>query len=454
MLELPLGLGTSVVFVLASGGASGSLGISGLYLQITAIVVCITLVAFFSSAEASLISVNKLRIRYLAEQGNRSAQVVTRVLEHHEKFFATILLTENAFIIFASSLGTAVAITLVQGNAALVLLAPLVMTVVIVAFGEITPKTLAAGSAERWSLFVARPISVIMYLETTVIFLFTLMPRLMVKLMGREQGLWASSVTEGELRMLIDISKTEGAVDEDEADLLEKVFSFGDRQMREIMTPRPEFVMVELSTTLEEFLRVYSDHSHTRFPVYDDSMENVVGVLSSKDVLLAVGQNQPKLQDSVTNMLRPAFFVPETKTVSSTFNEMQQGGNGLVLMVDEFGGIAGLATVKQLLEVIVGQVTMEDDDSEESYIPVDENTYRLDAGVGIPEINEELDLGLPEGDYQTVAGFILDSLGRIPEEGDMVEFKNLRMTVKEMNGVKIETVELRRMVFEAEGAGS
>ena len=454
MLELPLGLGTSGVFVLAAGGAGGSLGISGLYLQITAIVVCITLVAFFSSAEASLISVNKLRIRYLAEQGNRSAQVVTRVLEHHEKFFATILLTENAFIIFASSLGTAVAITLVQGNAALVLLAPLVMTVVIVAFGEITPKTLAAGSAERWSLFVARPISVIMYLETTVIFLFTLMPRLMVKLMGREQGLWASSVTEGELRMLIDISKTEGAVDEDEADLLEKVFSFGDRQMREIMTPRPEFVMVELSTTLEEFLRVYSDHSHTRFPVYDDSMENVVGVLSSKDVLLALGQNQLKLQDSVTNMLRPAFFVPETKTVSSTFNEMQQGGNGLVLMVDEFGGIAGLATVKQLLEVIVGQVTMEDDDSEESYIPVDENTYRLDAGVGIPEINEELDLGLPEGDYQTVAGFILDSLGRIPEEGDMVEFENLRMTVKEMNGVKIETVELRRMVFEADGAGS
>jgi len=140
MLELPLGLGSSGGFVLAASGASGSLGISGLYLQITAIVVCITLVAFFNSAEASLIPVNKIRIRYLAEQGNRSAQVVTRVLEHHAKFFATILLTENAFIIFASSLGTAVAITLVHGNAALVLLAPLVMTVVIVAFGEITPK--------------------------------------------------------------------------------------------------------------------------------------------------------------------------------------------------------------------------------------------------------------------------------------------------------------------------
>ena len=184
MVEPPLGLGTFWVYVLAAGGSPSSLGISGLYLQIVA---CIGLVAFFSSAEASLISVNKLRIRYLAEQGNRSAQVITCVLDHHEKFFATILLTENAFIIFASSLGTAVAITLVQGNAALVLLAPLVMTVVIVAFGEITPKTLAAGSAERWSLFVARPISVIMYLETMAIFLFTLMPRLMVKLLGKSR---------------------------------------------------------------------------------------------------------------------------------------------------------------------------------------------------------------------------------------------------------------------------
>ena len=138
----------------------------------------------------------------------------------------------------------------------------------------------------------------------------------------------------------------------------------------------------------------------------------------------------------MTEFRRPAFFVPETKTVSSTFREMQQGGYGLVLMVDEFGGIAGLATVKQLLEVIVGQVTMEDDESGEFYTPVDENTYRLDAGVAISEINEELDLGLPEGEYQTVAGFILFDLGRIPEEGDVVEFENLRLTVKEMIGVR------------------
>lgn len=427
-------------------------GISGLYLQAIVLVGCIALVAFFSSAEASLISVNKLRIRYLAEQGNRSAQAVRRVLDRHEKFFATILLTENAFIIFATTVGTAVAINLLGTQGAMVLIAPLVMTVVIVAFGEITPKTLAAGYSERWSLVVARPIAVIMFLETFIIYLFTILPRFIVKVMGRQQSLWSPSVTEGELRMLIDISRSEGAVEESEADLLEKVFRFGDRQMREIMTPRPEIVLIERGTSLEKFLPLYSEHSHTRFPVYEGSMENVVGILFSKDLLLAVGEGRLKAQDSVTDLLRPVLFVPETKAVGSTFSEMQQNGYGLTLTVDEFGGIAGLATLKQLLEIIVGQVTDEGEVPEEPYTPVDEHTYRLDAGMSISEINEELHFDLPEGDYQTVAGFILDSLGRIPDEGDVVEYGDLRLTVNAMSGVKIERVDLRRVREEHDGA--
>ncbi|MCH7606155.1 MAG: HlyC/CorC family transporter [Chloroflexi bacterium] len=445
MVEPPLGLASSSFYVLAAGNSTAVLGISSLYLQVIVFVVCIGLVAFFSSAEASLIAVNKLRIRYLEAQGNRSARAVTRVLERHEKFFATILLTENAFIIFAASLGTAVAISLVGENGAWIWVAPLVMTVVIVAFGEITPKTLAAGASERWSLIVARPISLIMYLETFIIYFFTLLPRFLVKVMGSNQGLWAPSVTEGELRMLIDISKAEGAVAESEANLLEKVFRFGDRQMREIMTPRPEIVWLEQGTTLEKFLPLYAEHSHTRFPVYEGSTENVVGVLSSKDVLQALGQDKLQAQGSVTQFLRPAYFVPETKSVSSSFSEMQQSGYGLVLTVDEFGGIAGLATLKQLLEIIVGQVGEEGEAPEEPYTPVDEDTIRLDAGRGISEINEELNLGLPEGEYQTVAGFILDSLGRIPDEGDVVEYQDLRLTVKAMSGVRIDRVELRRL---------
>lgn len=456
MGEPTLDLGISFLYILsivllASNGfvaflstAEASLGISSIYIQFIVLVLSIGLVAFFSSAEASLISVNKFRIRYLAERGNRSAHAITRVLDQHEKFFATILLTENAFIIFASSMGTVMAIAILGDRGALLLVAPLVMTVIIVTFGEITPKTLAAASAERWSLIIARPIGFIMYLETFVIYFFTILPRLIFKVMGRKQSLWSPSVSEGELRMIIDMSREEGAVEEGEAALLEKVFNFGDRQVREIMTPRPEIFWIEKDSSLESFLSSYAEHSHTRFPVFEGSIENVVGVLSVKDGMLALGKGQLQPKEGITNLLRPALFVPETKTAGSTFGEMQQGAYGLVLTVDEFGGIAGLVTLKQLLEVIVGQVGEEGAGPDEPYTAIGRDTFRLDAGMGIPEINEELKVELPEGDYQTVAGFILYSLGRIPAEGDSVEYRDLRLTGKAMSGVRTDEVELRR----------
>jgi putative hemolysin len=439
------GLTAQVKVLLATGEPTITFGISNIYIQVLILLVSVAMVAFFSSAEASLISVNKFRIRYLAEQGNSSARVVNQVLARPEKFFSTILLTENAFIIFASSFGTAMAINLLGGGEASVLIATLIMTVLIVAFGEITPKTLAATASDRWSLVIARPIAAVMFLETFIIYLFTLLPRLIFRIMGGRQHTWGPSVTEGELRMLINIGQLEGTVEAAEAALLEKVFRFGDRQVREIMTPRPEIIWIEQGTTLQKFLSLYAEHSHTRFPVYEGSMENVIGVLSNKDVVVAMGKGQLRAEDSVTALLRPAYFVPETKTVSSTFTEMRLRGHGLVLTVDEFGGIAGLATLKQLLEVIVGEVGEEGSGPEAGYSIVDEDTFQVDAGLGISEINEKLNLALPEGDYQTVAGFILAQLGYIPEKGETLEHGGLRLTVKSMDGVRIEEVELQRV---------
>jgi len=191
-------------------------------------------------------------------------------------------------------------------------------------------------------------------------------------------------------------------------------------------------------------LALYARHSHTRFPVYDGSMENVVGVLSNKDVVVAMGEGRLQPGDKATGFLRTAFFVPETKTISSTFTEMQRNGHGLVLTVDEFGGIAGLATSKQLLEVIVGAMADEGTAPEELFTTIGENTYSFDAGVGITEINEELQLNLPEGEYQTVAGFLLYQLGYIPERGEIVEYGALRFTIRKMDGVRIEIVEITR----------
>ena len=438
------GLLAGGTILLAPGDLPVEIGISNIFLQVAILLFSVLMVAFFSSAEASLISVNRVRISYLAEQSNRAARVVNQVLERREKFFATILVTENAFIIFATSVGTTMAINLLGGGGWAILLAPLIMTVVIVQFGEITPKTLAATYSDRWSLLIARPLAIVMFLETWIIFAFTLFPRLLLRLMKDRSGIGSPSVTEGELRMLINIGRAEGSVDASEAALLQRVFGFGDRQVQEIATPRPEVIWIEESTTLEQFLALYARHSHTRFPVFDGSMENVVGVLFNKDVVVAMGEGRLQPGDKVTGFLRPAFFVPETNTISSTFAEMQRHGHGLVLTVDEFGGIAGLATLKQLLEVIVGAVADEGIAPEELFTSIGENTFSLNAGIGITEINEELQLNLPEGEYQTVAGFLLAQLGYIPERGEIVDYGALRFIIRKMDGVRIEIVEVIR----------
>ena len=226
--------------------------------------------------------------------------------------------------------------------------------------------------------------------------------------------------------------------------MLEKVFRFGDQQVMDVMTPRQEIVREEQGTTLNQFLAIYSQDRHSRFPVFQGSTENIVGVLSIKDVLLGLGEGKLLAEDSVTEILRAAYFVPESKPVGETFEVMQRGGHGLVLTVDEFGGIAGLATLEQLLEVIVGDVDEEGMNPDRPLVAVDQDTFLIDAGLGISEINDQLTLNLPEGQYQTVAGFMLDRLGHIPQVGDGLEFQDWQLTVKVMDRVKIEEVEVHR----------
>ena len=407
------------------------------------LLVCVALSAFFSASETAFIALSKARLMHLINIGAPGANRVGQLLQRPDKFLATVLLSNNLVNTAVAALGTALAVSLLGSNDyKAVLAATLGVTLVLLVFGEALPKTIAWHSSERVAFAVARPLTLVSATLTPPVRIIQAITSVVIRRMGISVGF--DQVGEEEIRGLIAAGAQSGRLAADEAALLEKVFRFGDRQMQEIMTPRPEIVWVERETDFQEFLPIYQEHRHTRFPVYEGTMENVVGVLAIKDVLLAMGRQQLHPQGRVTDLLRPVYFVPETKTVSSTFNEMQLNGYSLVLTVDEFGGISGLATLKQLLEVIVGQVGEEGAIPEVPVVPLDDDTYRIDAAMGITEINEELNLGLPEGDYQTVAGFILDALGRIPEAGDVVEFQGLKLTVNAMDGVRIDKVELRR----------
>lgn len=438
------------VVLLQAGDAGGGLAIP-LGLQLSLLIVSFLGVAFFTSAEAALIAVNKIRIQFLVEQGHAAARAVDGVLSQHEKFFATILLSQNAFTIFATAIGTALAAEMLNDSGYAALLTTLIMTVVISIFGEITPKTVAATYSERWSLIAARPVGWVMLLCTPFIYVFTVAPRLIYKALGTSPDGWQTTFGEGELRLMIDLSREQGAVESEEAQRLHRVFNFRDRRLSEIMTPRTEIVWIERGTTLRDFLALYAENSHTRFPVFEGSQEAVVGMLSNKEVLIAQGKGLIGLDDPVTGTMREVDFIPETVTMSDAFDAMQDKRRSMMLVTNEYGGIAGLVTLKQLIGVIVGPMVDDDPPSamaDSSITPLDDGGYLVDGGMTIIEINDRLGddgIALPEGEYRTIAGLVLHQRGEIPQESDAVRAGDLAITVTEMAGARINRVRLEQM---------
>ena len=419
-------------------------------LQLSLLVMSFLGVAFFTSAEAALVAVNKIRIQFLDGEGNAAAGVVNRVLAQHEKFFATILLSQNAFTIAATAIGTALMAERLQNAGYAAVLTTVIMTVTISIFGEITPKTLAATYSERWSLVAGRPVAFVMLVCAPFIYLFTALPRLMYKVMGTSPDRWQTGLTEGELRLMIDLSRQQGAVESDEAERLHRVFDFGDRRVGEIMTPRTEIVWVKKGATMRQFLALYAENSHTRFPVFEGTRETVLGVLSNKEVLIALAQGRIGLDDAVTDTMRPVDFIPETVTVSDAFDTMQDQRLSMMLVTNEYGGIAGLVTLKQIIGVIVGTVVEDDPPSAEagsSILRLEDGAYLIGGGVTIIEINDRLEdsgITVPEGEYQTIAGLVLHELGELPREGDPVRIGDLVVTVTDMAGGRVNQVRLER----------
>lgn len=399
-------------------------------------------VAFFSSSEISLVALNPLRVRHRAEQGHKGAHAAQRIAARHDRFFAAILLTENALIIFASSLGTALLISLLGNRGESVALATAIMTLLIVIFGEITPKTLARQWADVWGLIVAPVVDLVIRLETPILLFFTVLPRLIQRLVGAPAA--SPFATEAELRLLTDILEEQGAVEKEEGEMLGRVLRLGDRPVREVMTPRTEVMGVEEGTTLQQFLsEVYARESHTRFPVFVDSLDHVTGILSIKDVLLALARGEISLNDPVTPLARPAFFAPETKRIGPLLAEMRERRTQMAIIVDEFGGTAGLVTLKRLVEEVVGPFR-DELEAEAPLETLDEHTFQMAGSLHVDRAREEMALDLPDGPYETVAGFILHQLGRIPKEGDQVRYGPWRFVVTEMDGLRIERVLVTR----------
>jgi len=417
-----------------------------LTLSIIVIVVSLLISAFISGTEAALIATNKVRIRHMVRQGDKRAAAVYKILTRPEDFFGVILLINNLVNVLAATLIGALTAELIGGSAGLAVgVATGVSTLIIVIFSELTPKSFATATAERWSLAVGGIITFLMLVLGPLIWFFTYIPKGINKIVGGQDSFSTPIITPGELRMLIDMGEEQGIVDSSQGTMLDNIFRFGETEVRDVMTPRTEIVWVDSGTTMREFLATYRSHPHTRFPVFDTEHDDIVGVLSVKDVMGSMADNKLDLAQPVTRLMRAALFIPETKRLDDLFTMMQQTGHKVALAVDEYGDVAGLMTLTRVVEQIVGRTGEEGHRPERRFITVNENTYVVDGGMSIEEANAELHLGIPEGGYETVAGFFLEMAQRIPTIGARVRYGGVRLQVAEMDGNRITSVRVRRI---------
>ncbi|MFC1901188.1 hemolysin family protein [Chloroflexota bacterium] len=414
--------------------------IEALYLVL--LVVCLILSAFFSGSETAFISLQRVRLEHLVSTETRGAKRVARMIERPEKFLSTVLLGNTFVNIAAAALATALALNHWPEHG--ILIATAGITVVLLIFSETTPKTFAVHHAEKLSLIAVRPLELISWLFTPVTAVMSWIASGIGKLVGGEP-VNGSLATADDIRNMISVGHKEGTVEETEAKMLHKVFDFGDRPVREITIPRPEVIAIEKGSTIADFLSLYAESPLSRFPVFEENMDNVIGILSIKDVLMARAKAEIDKTTLIDELIRPAYFTPETKLIDELFNEMRDNNYRMSVVIDEFGGTAGIVSLSRLVEKIVGPVGDELADAEREYEKINANTYQIDGGMRIEEINEEMELDLPESeDYETIAGFVLSRIGHIPRQGEQLRYTNVKIVITKMRAMKIEEVMLTK----------
>jgi len=415
-------------------------GINSLFLVL--FLISLAAAAFFCSAETAFIGMQRLRLKHLVHTNHPKAKIVAKILDKPEKFLATVLLCINFFETAVATLGTVMAVSLWKENLG-VAIATIVITILTLIFAELIPKSLAARYGERIALVYARPIEII----STVLYPFVyVLNHIGIRFtrMAGDSTETRLTISEDEFRTAITVGEAEGVWEEEEAEMLHKAFEFADRPVSEVMQPRTEVTWLRQGTTLAGFLDIYKQYPFSRFPVYKGTTDNVVGVLSIKDVIMAQANKSLTLDSPIDELVRPVHFVPETKRLGELLAEMRDNNYHMVAVVDEYGGVAGIAALEQLTQEIMGVIGDELAVKEKDFVPIDAHTCEVDGGVRVEEANEELDLDLPTGDYETVAGFILSHLERIPKQGEHLKYKDLKITIAQMNGRKIEKIQITR----------
>lgn len=406
-------------------------------IQLVIVIILLSASAFFSSAETALMTSNKLKMRNLAENGDKRAAKVLKVTENTDKMLSAILIGNNIVNLTASSISTA--LTLKIFGSKLVGIATGILTFLILVFGEITPKNVASKNAENMALAYIGVISFLVTLLTPVIFIVNTVAKFVISIFNKN-GDDNNAVTEEELRAMVEYSHEEGIIENEEKKMIVNVVDFGDTVAGDIMVPRVDMVMVDEKSSYEEILQVFREERYTRIPVYEETPDNVIGILNVKDFLLIEDRENFVMKE----LLREPLYTYEYKKTSTLMMDMRKTGANIVIVLDEYGITAGLITLEDMLEEIVGEIRDEfDADEDEGITKVSDLEYLIDGSTNLDDINDRIGLSLSSEEYESIGGLIMEKLGRLPVEGEIINLDNIVLTVKKMDHARIEKVCLK-----------
>lgn len=407
-------------------------------LQIGLLVVLLLSSGFFSASETSLMSLSKIRIRYMEDEGVKGAKLVGSLIEKSSDLLSSILVGNNIVNIAATSVSTSLFINIFGDGG--VAIATAVMTVLVLIFGEITPKTIAANSPEKIAVAVSKPISIIMKITKPIVWVFNLLTGIIFKIMGIDNDGVKPFITEEELKAMVNVSHEEGVLEMEEREIINNVFQFGDMQAKEAMIQRLDMVAIDIEDSYDEIIELFKSEKLSRLPVYQESIDDIVGILNIKDIIFLSDEEIENFD--IKDYVREAFFTYEFKKITQLLEEMKKEKTQMAIVVDEYGGTAGLLTIEDLVEVIVGDIDDEYDEEEEEIVKINDNEYLVEGSTKISDVNEQLGINLESEEFDSIGGFIIGYLKRIPEENEIIEVEDVKFKVESIDKNRINKIRI------------
>ncbi|MBB6624919.1 HlyC/CorC family transporter [Clostridium gasigenes] len=396
--------------------------------QIVLLIILLVMSAFFSMSETALMSLSKIRIRHMVDEGMKGAKLVAKLTEEPNKLLGAILIGNNIVNIGASALATSLALRAFGESG--VGIVTVVMTILVLIFGEITPKSFAKQKSEQVSLRVSKPINIVVKVFRPLIFVFTAISSVFIRILGCDPKASESFITQEELRTMVGVSEEEGVLEGVEKEMIFNIFDFVDSQVKDVMVQRVDVVAVDVNANYEEILDVIKKEQFSRIPVYDQTIDDIVGALYVKDLIIA-GQNKENFK--VIDYIRAPYYTFEFKKIKELFSEMKKTRNHLAVVLDEYGGTVGIVTIEDLIEEVFGDIEDEYDDENNEIEVVKEDEYIVDGSARLDDLSELIGVNMESEEFDSVGGLMIGELGRFPEQGEEVLLHNIRFVAEDID---------------------